>query len=154
MPFAVGALTEPLSVAMHASRRARLDQLQKPSVLILGAGAIGLLCAAMCKVAGAANIEIADIQSDRLRFAKDNGYATDTLTIPLRKATSLEENLTAAKETADQTCKLQSETFEGFDVVFECTGVEACSQTAIYVGLSSEGVTRYLLTASGHASRR
>ena len=137
MPFVSGALLEPLCVAMHATRRAQLSLLPKPTVLIFGAGAIGLLCAAMCKVSGVFRIQIADIQADRINFALVHRYATDGVTIPMRKSTTLEENLAAARATASLACKIQSETFEGFDVVFECTGVEACSQAAIFVSFPS-----------------
>ena len=130
-----GALIEPLCVAIHATRRGQLKSLSNPSVLIFGAGAIGLLCAAMCKASGAVSIQIADIQSERVKFATNHDYATEGMVIPMRKPTTLEEDLMAAQATAVQACKIQSETFEGFDVVFECTGVEACTQAAIYVGL-------------------
>ena len=44
----VGALLEPLGVALHAFRR---SQMQKGStVLVFGAGAVGLLCAAVAKL--------------------------------------------------------------------------------------------------------
>ena len=134
MPFLIGALIEPLSVAMHATRRAQVKSLSQPSVLIFGAGAIGLLCAAMCKVSGADRIEVADAQDARVKFATNHGFAADSLVVPVRKPSTAEDNLEAAKATAAQACKVQSETFEGFDVVFECTGVEACTQAAIYVG--------------------
>ena len=134
MPLVLGALVEPLSVAMHATHRAQVRLLSKPSILIFGAGAIGLLCAATCKVSGAQIIEIADVQEDRVQLATKHGYATHGLVVPTRKATAVEDNLVTARATAAQACKVQSEHFEGFDVVFECTGVEACTQAAIYVG--------------------
>ena len=136
MSFLIGALLEPLCVAMHATRRAQLKSTSKPSVLIFGAGAIGLLCAAMCKISGVARVRIADIQADRVNFATAHCYATEGMVIPMRKSTTLEENLVAAKATASEACKIQSETSGGFDVVFECTGIEACTQAAIYVGSS------------------
>ena len=134
-----GALAEPLSVAMHAARRAQVGLPHTPrSVLIFGAGTIGLLCAAVCKASGASKIQIADVQTHRVEFATTHKFANESMTIPLRKPTSLEENLAVAKETADEACRAcryQSKTFTGFDVVFECTGVEACTQAAIYVSI-------------------
>ena len=131
--FLEGALLEPLSVAMHATNRAQLRSLSTSSVLVLGAGTIGLLCAAMCKARGIVNIKIADIQGHRVHFATDHQFATKGLTIPLRKSTTSDENLAAAKAIAARACDHQLDDIVGFDVVFECTGVEACTQIAIYV---------------------
>ncbi len=118
---------------MHATKRAQLESLPKSSVLIFGAGTIGLLCAVMCKASGADKIQIADVQDHRIQFATSHGYATEGMILPLRKSTTLEENLAIARAMAVQAREIQSESFEGFDVVFECTGVEACTQAAIYV---------------------
>ncbi len=52
----VGALTEPLAVAVHAARLANLRLGDR--VLVLGAGTIGLLCVAAAKAAGAAEVWI------------------------------------------------------------------------------------------------
>ena len=131
--YLAGALVEPLSVALHATRRAQLTSLSKPSVLIFGAGAIGILCGAVCRASGAARVRIADVQGDRVQFAINHNYVTDGMVIPMRKPTNLEENLAVAKETGARACDYQAETFAGFDAVFECTGVEACTQAAIYV---------------------
>ncbi len=118
---------------MHAMRRAQLKFLHQPAVLIFGAGTIGLLCAAMCKASGAAKVHVADIQAHRVDFAIAHKFATKGITIPLRKSTNLEEKLAVAKQTALDACGYQSTSFTGFDVVFECTGVESCTQAAIYV---------------------
>ena len=59
MSYELGAVLEPLGVAIHATRRAQMKE--GDSTLIFGAGAVGLLCAAMCKVAGSAKVVIADI---------------------------------------------------------------------------------------------
>jgi 2-desacetyl-2-hydroxyethyl bacteriochlorophyllide A dehydrogenase len=54
--YEVGALTEPLAVAVHAARLANVRLGDR--VLVLGAGTIGLLCVAAAKAAGAAEVWI------------------------------------------------------------------------------------------------
>ena len=131
--FGLGALLEPLSVAIQACRRAHTTE--GNSTLVLGAGSIGLLCAAMAKVTGSGNVVIADIQQERTEFATLHGFAHQGFTIPTRRAQTTEEKLEIAKDTAALlTEKIQNGTGStgGFDVVLECTGAEACTQTAIY----------------------
>ena len=130
----VGALLEPLSVAIQATRRAEVAR--GSSVLILGAGAVGLLCAAVCLSIGAMHIVIADIRSERVDFAITRGFATAGLTIPLKQGHTIDKKLQIAEETAAMArhrLEFDSESEAAFDVVFECTGVEACTQAAIYV---------------------
>ena len=131
--FDVGAILEPLGVAIHASRRAQI--VQESSTLVLGAGAVGLLCAAMAKVAGSSNVVIADIQQERVNFATQHGFAQEGFTVPAKRGRNIDEKLQIAKEIAAlATEKIPNGTGTtgGFDVVIECTGVEACTQTAIY----------------------
>ena len=102
---------------------------------MLGAGAVGLLCAAMSKVSGASTVIIADIQSERVVFAVQNGFAHGGFVVPRRQGQTIEEKLQNARDTAALLAKV--ETAGGLlgevDTVFECTGVEACTQAAIYV---------------------
>ena len=131
--FDVGAILEPLGVAIHASRRAQIAQ--ESSTLVFGAGAVGLLCAAMAKVAGSSHVVIADIQPERVKFATQYSFAHEGLTVPPKRGQTIDERLQIAKETAASvTEKLPNGTGStgGFDVVLECTGVEACTQAAIY----------------------
>ncbi len=132
--FDVGAILEPLGVAIQASRRAQIAQ--ESSILVFGAGAVGVLCAAMAKVAGSSHVMIADIQQERVKFAIQHGFAHEALTVPAKRAQNIDGKLQNAKETAaSATGKLRNgtaSTVGGFDVVFECTGVEACTQAAIY----------------------
>ena len=134
----LGAILEPLGVAIHASRRAQL--VPGSTTLVFGAGAVGLLCAAMCKVSGASTVIIADIQAERVAFAVENGFAHGGFVVPMKRGQNIEEKLQIAKETAELAG--QTETIGGgslgeVDAVFECTGVEACTQAAIYVSLRS-----------------
>lgn len=71
-----GALIEPLAVAVHAVKRAKIGLGDK--VAIIGAGPIGILITAVCKAAGAREIVIADIAEVRLQAAATMG-ATRTV---------------------------------------------------------------------------
>lgn len=71
LTYQTGALMEPLSVATHAVRRANVSLGE--TVLIIGAGAIGMMVAAMCHAAGAGKVIIADFFESRLETAKEMG---------------------------------------------------------------------------------
>lgn len=76
MSYEAGALIEPLAVAVHAVRRA--DVRLGENVLVLGAGAIGIMAAALCKRLGAKAVLISDMNAFRLDMAKKLG-ATHTV---------------------------------------------------------------------------
>ncbi|KAF2233490.1 GroES-like protein [Viridothelium virens] len=128
------ALLEPLSVAIHAVRRSFIEQ--GDTVVVYGAGTVGLLVAAMAKLSGATTVLISDVDSGRVEYALHNGFATkgyiNTKTSPL---TELSDKLMAAKETAvdvvDIACADQPDA-EGADVTFDCTGKEICIQAGLY----------------------
>ena len=122
-----GAMVEPLSVAVHAVKRSGLRVGQR--VLILGAGAIGLLCAAVAKVSGARTIGMIDIDAARLEFAKSQGLATTTHTIPMREEAGEDKSGFSAR-LANET--LARDGFDLADVVFDCTGVEVCVNIGIH----------------------
>lgn len=113
LSYDTGALIEPLAVATHAVRRADIKLGQ--TVLIIGAGAIGMMVAAMCRRSGATQIIIADFSDERLAMALQVG-ATDA--VNSGKADLLEEvaRLTGGK---------------GVDQSFECVGRESCFNQAI-----------------------
>ena len=129
--FEQAALAEPLSVLLHASRRADLQEGQ--TVLVFGVGAIGLLACALAKSYGASRITAIDINQTRLDFAKDNGFASQVHCLPMvDKAKTTEEQLRRAKENM-QIALTKFGAQDGFDVVFECTGAEPCIQMAVHV---------------------
>lgn len=68
---AAAAMAEPLSVGLHAVRRAG-DILGKP-VLVTGCGPIGVLAIAAARAAGAGEITAVDIDDRALGFAKHAG---------------------------------------------------------------------------------
>lgn len=122
---------------MHATRRAKI--VEGETTLVLGAGAVGILTAAMLKASGAGTIVIADIEPQRVDFALKNGFADYGYVVPLKRGASIDEKLTIARETAqsigDILVNQKNTASEEFDAVFECTGVESCLQTAVYVSL-------------------
>ncbi len=62
-----GALVEPLSVGMHAANQG--DVKLGDSVVILGAGCIGLVTLLACKAHGATDITVVDVIPKRLDYA-------------------------------------------------------------------------------------
>lgn len=104
------------------------------TVVVFGAGAVGLLCAAVAKLKGAKKVVIADIDAGRLEFAVQNGFAHQSYTVPMRRGKDIEESLQIAKETAAEVGRVDS--IGEVDVVFECTGVPSCVQAGIYVSFS------------------
>jgi 2-desacetyl-2-hydroxyethyl bacteriochlorophyllide A dehydrogenase len=104
--FEQGALVEPTSVAVHAVARA--GQLAGRGVAVLGAGPIGNLVAQTARCAGA-QVLITDLSDYRLEIARQCG---------------LEATSNAKAETLAQASECVFGK-NGFDVAFECVGVEA-----------------------------
>ncbi|MCZ4608621.1 zinc-binding dehydrogenase, partial [Streptomyces sp. Lzd4kr] len=68
------ALAEPLSVALHAVRRA--GDVAGRHVLVTGAGPIGCLVVAAAKAAGAASVTVTDLLPAALEYARAAGADT------------------------------------------------------------------------------
>ncbi|XP_071964107.1 sorbitol dehydrogenase-like [Antedon mediterranea] len=111
-----GALLEPLSVAVHACRRAGVTL--GNNVLICGAGPIGLMSMIVAKAMGAAVIAITDIDEGRLNKAKELGV---NYTV---KVDSRDGKVMAAKIEEIMGCQP--------DVTIECSGAEPSVQTSVY----------------------
>jgi L-iditol 2-dehydrogenase len=75
-PFAEAAMLEAVSVALHAVRITQMKGGE--SVLVIGAGMIGLLTAQAARAAGCRSVMIADVDAARLKLAEEIGIA-DTL---------------------------------------------------------------------------
>ncbi|KAJ6495410.1 chaperonin 10-like protein [Mycena sanguinolenta] len=132
--FEQAALAEPLSVLLHAARRAQLSKGQ--TVLVFGVGAIGLLACSVAQSMGAARVVAIDINQARLDFAKTNGFADDTFCLPLTdKAKTIEDQLRRAKESIQIALQKFDEP-DGFDLIFECTGAEPCIQMSVHAAIS------------------
>ncbi|KAK3901978.1 chaperonin 10-like protein [Staphylotrichum tortipilum] len=128
----MGALVEPLAVALHAHHRAGIPG--GATVLVFGAGTVGLLCAAVSRAVGGARVVIADIQEERVRFAVENGFADAAVVVEGRRPEGVEGRLGFAREVAEKVkaVVVEGEVVGEVDAVYECTGVEACLQASIY----------------------
>lgn len=73
-----GAMCEPLSVGVHACRRANIGP--ETNVLVMGAGPIGLVTLMAARAFGAPRIVIVDVDESRLSVAKELG-ADDTVKV-------------------------------------------------------------------------
>ncbi|XP_028999900.1 sorbitol dehydrogenase [Betta splendens] len=138
-----GALIEPLSVGIHACRRAGVTL--GSTVLICGAGPIGLVSLLVAKAMGASQVVITDLSAERLAMAKDVGA---DFQLPVRRG---DEPQQLARSVAHL---LGTQPH----IAIECTGAESSIQTAIYatrsggvvvlVGLGPEMVTVPLVNAA------
>jgi L-iditol 2-dehydrogenase len=110
--FEQGALVEPVSVAVHAIARA--GELAGRRAVVLGAGPIGNLVAQAARAAGA-RVLITDLSEHRLEIARRCGL--DATSNPAR-----EELAVASRRVFGA---------QGFDLAFECMGVEATLDAAV-----------------------
>lgn len=134
--FEQAALAEPLSVLLHASRRAGFTPGTPWSVLVFGVGAIGLLACALAKSYGATRVVAIDINQARLDFARAQGFAEQTFCLPAAdKAKTTEEQLRRARDNV-AAALAHFDMQDGFDLIFECTGAEPCIQMSIHVSRS------------------
>jgi len=114
-----GAFCEPLSVGVHACRRAGVSIGAK--VLITGAGPIGLVSMLAAKAMGADTIIMTDISQSRLDFAKQMGATYVVL----------------AANDSQATAQLVIETLGGMpNISIECSGAESSIQTTFYATVS------------------
>jgi D-xylulose reductase len=114
-----GALIEPLAVAVHIVRQARVHPGQ--SVVVMGAGPVGLLCAAVARSFGATKVVSVDIVESKLEFARGLA-ATHTY---LSRRVAPEENARSIIEACDLG--------KGADVVIDASGAEPSIQTSLHV---------------------
>lgn len=133
------ALAEPLSVILHAIRRASLQP--GHTVFVLGTGSIGILACALARMLGASRIVAADINRARLDWTLAHGVADDVYHVPpvirpteplKSKAPGVDEGIRRSKENATEALSGFGMP-DGFDLVMECTGVESSAQMGIFV---------------------
>jgi threonine dehydrogenase-like Zn-dependent dehydrogenase len=98
LSYADRALLEPLVVAIYLVWKAAI----KPGAicLVIRAGVVGLLYAAVAKFSGYSPVVMADITFNRLAFTLKNGFADDTLALVPRRPSGVEEGLEFSKEDA------------------------------------------------------
>jgi L-idonate 5-dehydrogenase len=111
MDDGIGAMMEPLSVALHAVRRA--GTVSGKRVLITGGGTIGLLAAMTARAFGAIPVAVSDIVSSRRNKAIEIG--ADVALDP------------AAHDLHDTVREL---TGLGFDIIFEASGAPPALRAA------------------------
>lgn len=114
LSYNAGALIEPMAVSVHAVRRAGIALGEK--VLVIGAGAIGILVSALCRQSGAAEVLVCDFSAARLALAMELGA---TATVNLAEGDNLEE---AVRKMTGGT---------GLDKTFECVGKQSTFIQAI-----------------------
>lgn len=107
-----GAMVEPVSVAVHAVRRA--GDVNGKNVAVLGAGPIGNLVAQVAQADGA-KVLVTDVSDFRLSLAKECG---------------VENTCNPTKESLKEAV-LRTFGPQSFKVSFECVGIEATMTDAI-----------------------
>lgn len=111
------ALIEPLSVGLHAVRKAQIGIGFK--VLVLGAGPVGLVSMMIAKANGATRAYVTDIMDHRLVVARELGA---------------DEGINVSGLDPASGAKLITEKFGGPpDVAIECCGVQSSIELAIKV---------------------
>jgi (R,R)-butanediol dehydrogenase / meso-butanediol dehydrogenase / diacetyl reductase len=105
MPARIGALIEPLAVAVHGVGRVSLEEVELAAVM--GAGPIGLLTALVAQARGVPHVLISDVLPSRLELAVSLG---------LQAVSAGEELRRVVMERSQQ---------NGADLVFECAGAPA-----------------------------
>jgi D-xylulose reductase len=114
-----GAVVEPLSIAVHTVKQAGLKM--GDTVVVFGAGPVGLLCCMVAKAFGATTVVAVDIVQGRLDFAKK--YA---------KASVFNPPKAAADENAKKIIE-ENGLDSGADVAIDASGAEPSIQTAVHV---------------------
>ena len=143
-----GALLEPLGVAIQANRRAALPK--GGSILVFGAGAVGMLVAGVARLNGAKIVVIADINAARVDFAVKHHFAHSGSRVLPQRGESIQEDLAIARDTAEKIAQMMlpdGSTFGEADAIFECTGVPSCVQASIF---ASRPGGKVVLIGMGH----
>jgi L-iditol 2-dehydrogenase len=112
LPYEVGAMAEPLSVAVHAVSLVNVRPYD--TALIIGAGTIGLLTLVVLRQTGVRQIIVSDLSDVRLSVARILGA---DITINTRT-----QNLKDA---------VLQQTSTGVDLVFEAVGLSATAQQTL-----------------------
>ncbi|KAB5532416.1 hypothetical protein DKX38_019086 [Salix brachista] len=112
-----GAMCEPLSVGVHACRRAQIGP--ETNVLIMGAGPIGLITLLASRAFGAPRVVIVDVDDRRLSIAKNLG------------ADEIIHVSTNIQDVDEEVIKIQNAMGSGIDVSFDCVGYNKTMTTAL-----------------------
>ncbi|OMO85981.1 Alcohol dehydrogenase superfamily, zinc-type [Corchorus capsularis] len=114
-----GAMCEPLSVGVHACRRAGVGP--ETNVLIMGTGPIGLVTLLAARAFGAPRIVMVDVDDCRLSIAKSLG------------ADEIVQVSTNIQDVGEEVMKIQNAMGSGslIDVSFDCVGFNKTMATAL-----------------------
>jgi L-iditol 2-dehydrogenase len=123
LTYADGALIEPLAVAMHAVNRTPFDLMD--FVVVIGAGAIGLLTLLAARLRGAGSIVVTDRNEHRLAMARSLG-ADYAVNVDVDDPVALVRNVTGGR---------------GADAVFEAVGIGATVAQSLATARSGGQVT-------------
>lgn len=139
-----GAMCEPLSVGIHACRRAGIGP--EKNVLIMGAGPIGLVTMLAARAFGAPRIIIADVDDYRLSVAKSLGV-DDFVKVS-----------TNIQDLGEEVANIRRAMGAEVDVTFDCAGFSKTMSTALnatspggkvcLVGMGHDEMTLPLTSAS------
>lgn len=110
----MGALVEPLSVGVHACKIGSVKY--GDTVVVFGAGPVGLLAASTAKKFGASKVMVVDVMESKLEMALKLNMATHTFNSKNCKVSDMIEALGQEP-----------------NVVLECSGAEVCIQTGVHV---------------------
>jgi len=110
-----GAMIEPVSVGIHACRRA--GDVTNKKVVVQGAGTIGNLAAQAAKALGASSVLITDMMDSRLDLAKKCGI-DHTVNISNKDLASEINNIWGK---------------DGADLIIECVGLQSAIDQAINI---------------------
>ncbi|KNA11613.1 hypothetical protein SOVF_133480 [Spinacia oleracea] len=112
-----GAMCEPLSVGIHACRRAKVDP--ETTTLIMGAGPIGLVTLLAARAFGAPRIVVVDVDDYRLSVAKQLG-ADDVVKVT-----------TDMQDIPDEVARIHEAMGRPVNVTFDCAGFNKTMSTAL-----------------------
>ena len=123
LTFAQAALVETVSIGVHAANRTPLRL--NDTVVIVGAGAVGLVSLAAIRLKGAGRVVVTDLSAARLELAKKMGA-----------------DATVRADAPDLIDRLRAETGpEGADAVLEAVGVQATIDTALEITRKAGALT-------------
>lgn len=114
LTYAEAAMIEPLSVALHAVRRA--GDIYGATVLVTGGGTIGQLALLAARAFGAARVTLSDVSGPRRAFALAQG--ADAVWDPTDP---------------DMAAQVAAYAPEGFDVIIEASGAPAAVRQALHL---------------------
>lgn len=123
LSYSDGALIEPLAVAMHAVNRTPFDLMD--FVVVIGAGAIGLLTLLAARLRGAGSIVVTDRNEHRLAMARSLG-ADQAINVDISDPVTIVRNATGGR---------------GADAVFEAVGISATVAQSLATARSGGHVT-------------